>query len=225
MITRSFPSGPFLVNHDCWETHGNHTWHAQGISVPPKTALRTHFLWNEAQNAWHGFVCVAAGQSCGMSKRCDTDRWKWCKGEWSPCGQWIGSRGRITQVYGIWPFELYGRFPRISPKKNRLKKCLVASPRGHLRHLFMSHRLDRPPKINMEPEHDTWKKMQCHHFNRNILRTNPIPRQNLQLILTNRGGGNTEKESAAHEHDMVYVDVLDLGTSFWFQGFKGTTRE
>lgn len=26
-----------------------------------------------------------------------------------------------------------------------------------------------------------------------------------------RGGGNTEKESAAHEHDMVYVDVLDLG--------------
>ena len=33
------------------------------------------------------------------------------------------------------------------------------------------------------------------------------------------GGGTTEKESAAHEHDMVYVDVLDLGTSF-----KGTTQ-
>lgn len=66
------------------------------------------------------------------------------------------------------------------------------------------------------------KKLQCQHFNvkHPADESNP-PKKTLQLILTDRGGGNTEKESAAHEHDMVYVDVLDLGTSFGNPGVQG----
>ena len=124
---------------------------------------------------------------------------------------WPMNRVKGSYYPGIWDLAL--------------ASCTGGSPGFHQKNfvskkfLWLQSGFD-PREFNMEPEHDTWKKLQCQHFNRNILRTNPIPRQNLQLILTDRGGGNTEKESAAHEHDMVYVDVLDLGTSFGSRGSR-----
>ena len=52
---------------------------------------------------------------------------------------------------GFGPCELYGRFPRVSPKIFCLNKSIVASKNGHRAPFHWSHRLDRRPKMNMEP--------------------------------------------------------------------------
>ena len=114
------------------------------------------------------------------------------------------------------PFELYRETPgfrqRISSQRN---SCGVSKwAKGTFSWAIDS----RPPKINMEPENDPYFR-ECHHFNRNHPEILSPQRPEMADSDRGGGGGTTEKESAAHEHDMIYVDVLDLGTSF-----KGTTQ-